>query len=153
MPLLNSNSESDITATYVDIAKQLQMSVQGVFKAYMRALRRIPEKEALACRKEALERLDRLRVRVWNRLGALPTADPSVDFAVQSALRIEQRESKLLGLDAPRQLEVQQHEDPSIPLQKELNQAMLARLTIDEKRQLLVLITKASKTDDSGSDR
>jgi DNA-binding CsgD family transcriptional regulator len=112
------------SATYLDIAQQLQMSVQGVLKAYMRALRRIPEKEALACRKEALERLDRLRVRVWNRLGALPTADPGVDFAVQSALRVEQREAKLLELDA-----------------------------LDEKRQLLALITKASRTDDGSSEQ
>jgi DNA-binding CsgD family transcriptional regulator len=127
-------------ATFVDIGKQIGISAQGAEKSYKRALRRIPQTEALACRKEQRERLDRLRVRAWNRLGALPVGDPGVDLAVQSALRIEQRESKLLGLDAPRQLEVQQHEDPSTLVQKELNQAMLARLSIDEKRQLLALI-------------
>jgi hypothetical protein len=88
-----------------------------------------------------------------DRLGALPVGGPGVDFAVQSALRIEQREAKLLGLDAPQQLEVQQHEDPSILHQKELNQAMLARLTFDEKRQLLALITKASRTDDGSCEQ
>jgi hypothetical protein len=140
-------------ATFEDIGKQLGISAQGAEKCYKRGLRRISENEALACRKEQLERLNRLRVSAWNRLGALPVGDPGVDFAVQSALRIEQREAKLLGLDAPQQLEVQQHEDPSVLLQKELNQAMLARLSIDEKRQLLALITKASKADDSGSEQ
>jgi hypothetical protein len=67
-------------------------------------------------------------------------------------LRIEQREAKILGTDAPQQLEVQQHEESSVLIQKELNQAMLANLTIDEKRQLLDLITKASKKND-GSDQ
>jgi hypothetical protein len=52
-------------ATFLDIGKQIGISAQRAEKSYKRAHRRIPQAEALACRKEQRERLDRLRVRAW----------------------------------------------------------------------------------------
>lgn len=136
-------------ATFEQIGTQLRISTQGAEKSYKRALRRIPEKEAILARKEALTRLDSLRVLAWTRLKGMDRSDPNYDAAVQSVLRIEQREAKLLGLDAPRQLEVQTYQDPDALAENQKLQTMLAKLSIEEKRDLLNLMIKASNEGDS----
>lgn len=134
-------------AMHEDIAKQLGMSVNGVIAAYKRALRRIPEPVAQLARKESLERLDRLNVRLWTRLKREDLSHEDFARLSQTLLKAEQRHAKLLGLDAPEKLEVANKSDPEELRQRERHFQQVQKLTLEEKRALLEMIGKAKTAD------
>jgi hypothetical protein len=70
-------------------------TASGAWRAIQRALRRIPEADAQQARKAQIARLHGLRLYVWNNAPRDPFK------AAEMILRIEAREARLLGLDAP----------------------------------------------------
>lgn len=87
-------------AAYRDIAKVVGVSHGTVHDDVQRALRDIPKREADDLRAVEVERLDALQKAVW---------DDAMDGdlqAVDRAVRIIDRRAKMLGLDAPQQVEV-----------------------------------------------
>lgn len=86
--------------TYEVIAKQVgYASPSGAFHAYERALARYP-KETLEKKRELAEsRLDRLLAGVWTRALRGETS------AILAAIKIFERQAKLVGLDAPQKIE------------------------------------------------
>jgi hypothetical protein len=85
-------------ATYRDIAKQLEVEhstiVQDV-KAVMKELQKEQLVEADSYRAMELERLDAMQTQMWSQV------QKGNQGAVDRVLRIMERRSKLLGLDAP----------------------------------------------------
>ncbi|HTF49381.1 MAG TPA: hypothetical protein VK735_18220 [Pseudonocardia sp.] len=71
-------------------------SAGGAHSAAMQALRDIPREAADELRKVELETLNEMQVALRRKLDEKPSA-----FLVDSILRIMERRSKLLGLDAP----------------------------------------------------
>ena len=135
--------------SFHDIAMQLGFKdASGAFRSYRRAFRRIPKKAAERARDEQLERLDRLRVKQWGRLLSLKSGK-KIDTAVVAALRIEQREAQLLGLDAPQQLELKQEEDPEVVNERQRLIKELERLTPEEQAQYAALLRKVQSHDDA----
>jgi hypothetical protein len=104
---------------YADIARQLGYATHvGAYKAAMAALDRHPAEDAPVVRKLELDRLDELLQVAWNQLhmdhvmvsdGRVVKGDdgvPLVDHAGKMAaldrvIRIMERRTKFLGLDAP----------------------------------------------------
>jgi hypothetical protein len=86
--------------TYAEIGAQLGVTAMGAYKAYIRVLRRIPEKAATLARQEALERFDRMRCELWRVIETPNIPDKALVAAINTLLKIETREAKLLGLDA-----------------------------------------------------
>ena len=87
-------------ASYREIAEAVGVAPSTVHDDVQRALRDIPRREADELRQVEVERLDRLQRAVW--ADAVKGDLPSVDRAV----RIIDRRAKMLGLDAPQQVEV-----------------------------------------------
>lgn len=87
-------------ATLQEIADHNGTAVSTVHSDIDRALGDIPRQEADALRAQEVERLDRLQRAIWGKAlqGDLPTID--------RVLRIIDRRAKMLGLDAPQQVEV-----------------------------------------------
>lgn len=89
-------------ATFEDIAKVLGYKDRsGAYRAIAAALDRVPAPEVGPYRKLNLERLNAMRQANWKR--AL-TGDTK---AIATELAIQVRESALLGLDAPAQVNIQ----------------------------------------------
>lgn len=72
----------------------------GAYKAYRRALARTLQEPADELRQTELDRLDRLHAAYW------PQAMRGDVRAGQMILRIAERRARLLGLDAPEQVNV-----------------------------------------------
>lgn len=88
--------------TFDDIARSVgYASPSGAFYALSRALTRTLQQPADELRKMESDRLDRLQMAVWAR--ALQ-GDPK---AVDTVLKIMDRRSRLLGLDAPTKMQVE----------------------------------------------
>jgi hypothetical protein len=84
--------------SYDAIAKTLECTRSGAFKAVARVLARIAKdarEDAGLIRDLEVQRLDALLVAVW------PKAVKGDVAAVDRALRIAERRARLLGLDAP----------------------------------------------------
>jgi len=89
--------------TYRQIGERLGITEQGAHAAVMRALRRLNERITEAAeevRRLELERLDRLLLALW------PQAAKGNQGAVDRVLRIMERRARLLGLDAPKGVDV-----------------------------------------------
>ena len=85
-------------ATFEDIARQLNMRHwMTAYRLYRRGLRRIPQKAAHEARVAQLERLNRLRLKVWSKFKDVSDTT-ELGVLVLAALRIETRESHLLAL-------------------------------------------------------
>ncbi len=96
-------------ATYAQIAQALGISQAGAHKAVMRALKRLNEKlneQAEQVRRLELERLDRMLLALW------PQAQKGNHGAVDRILRIMERRARLLGLDAPKSVDVTSGGEP-----------------------------------------
>lgn len=93
---------------YREIAKQMGISKSVAHEAYKRTLRHgMDDLEVSEHRAEQLSRLDRLYERlsviVWD-----PKADNSeVIRAVAEARKVSHRTASLLGLDAPKRIEIE----------------------------------------------
>jgi len=89
--------------TYEQIAKKLEMSSTGAYKCVSRALERLEAEtgeKANEVRKLELERLDVMLAGVWKK------AQAGNVYAVDRVLRIQERRSKYLGLDAQEESQV-----------------------------------------------
>jgi|TARA_R110002020_G_scaffold98571_8_gene234495 hypothetical protein len=90
-------------ATIAQIADQLGFANEsGAYKSIVRELERTAKdmgESTEAVRQLSLKRLDQMLFTVWSDV---LTGDGS---AISTALRIEERRSSLMGLDAPRQIE------------------------------------------------
>lgn len=89
--------------TYLQIAQQLGITEQGAHKAVMRTLKRLNERimeQAAEVRRLELERLDAMLLSLW------PQARKGNLGAIDRVLRIMQRRADLLGLDAPKGIDV-----------------------------------------------
>lgn len=83
------------------IAKEVGYASAGAaYNAYSRALVRTLREPADEIRTQELERLDRLMTRFYN--DAIRTGNPQ---SANMTLRIMERRSKLLGLDAPTKID------------------------------------------------
>lgn len=85
-------------ATYDQIGAALGITPQGAYRAIIRSLRRLNEKnfeDAAELRRLEVERLDRMLAAIWNRV---TIGDQG---AIDRALKISERRAKLFGLDAP----------------------------------------------------
>jgi DNA-binding CsgD family transcriptional regulator len=85
-------------ATYDQIGKTLGITTQGAYKAIIRSLQRLNEKNTEGTeelRRLEVERLDRMLAAIW---GQVLNGNQG---AIDRALRIGERRAKLLGLDAP----------------------------------------------------
>jgi hypothetical protein len=85
-------------ATYDQIGKTLGITTQGAYKAIIRSLQRLNEKNSEGSdelRRLEVERLDRMLAAIW---GQVLNGNQG---AIDRALRIGERRAKLLGLDAP----------------------------------------------------
>jgi len=103
-------------ATYAQIGEALGISAQAAHKAVMRALDRINEKLAEDAQKVLrleLERLDKMLLALW------PQAQRGNQGAVDRILRIMERRARLLGLDAPHNVNVSAAEPLQIVLRWE----------------------------------
>lgn len=90
-------------ATFEQIGNALGITPQGAHRAVKRALRRIIEKSDEAAeeiRRLELERLDAMLLALW------PQAKRGNLGAVDRILRIMERRAKLLGLDAPKAVDI-----------------------------------------------
>lgn len=86
-------------ATYTQIGQKLGISKQRAYTIVQQALRETLQEPADDVRKLELETLDRLQFGLWQHAAA------GNQGAVDRVLRIMERRAKLLGLDAPSQLE------------------------------------------------
>jgi hypothetical protein len=130
------------------IGQTVGLSKSATYKAFRRALHRVPVRYAKDIIVEDLESLDRMESRLWREI-----EKPGVDVKIVcnligQALRVQQRRAKLLGLDAPQQIDVsvlkQASEDNEHAAGKE--QEMLDCLSPEDKRELLALISKLSES-------
>lgn len=87
-------------ATGAQAADAIGLSESGVSRALHRALKRIGQPEAEQVRFRMVEELQRLRFEAWQ----LMTTDRNL--GIQRAVQIQEREAKLLGLDAPTKREI-----------------------------------------------
>lgn len=83
-----------------EIGEQLGVSHSTIVQDIKAALRDIPKEEADTLRAKESARLDKLQAAVWDR------ALDGYLYAVDRAVKIIDRRAKLLGLDAPQQVEV-----------------------------------------------
>lgn len=89
--------------TYDRIAQEVgYASRSGAHKAVQRALNRSIQPDAEEFRKLQMARLNDMRLGLW------PKVRQGVPRATEVAIKIEEREARLLGLDAPEQVEQKQ---------------------------------------------
>lgn len=86
--------------SFRDIAQELGVTPPAVHEAVTRMLRNMTHEEADSYRKIELERMETMLKAIWGRVteGELQ--------AIDRAIRISERISRLLGLDAPVKLDV-----------------------------------------------
>jgi len=89
--------------SYKEIARALEMSDGGAYKAVMRAIRRLNEKideDAATVKRMELERLDIMLAGIW------PKVKAGRESAIDRALKIMERRAKFSGLDAPKAVDL-----------------------------------------------
>jgi hypothetical protein len=85
---------------YADIAITLKFaSASGAYRAVARALARLTAEPAAELRKMEVLRLDRMLQAIWDQVVK------GNQGAIDRALRIGERRSKLLGLDTPQKIQ------------------------------------------------
>lgn len=110
--------------TYDEIAKSLEMSKNGVWKAVNRVLEDVADeakKEATGLRALEALRLDDLQKSLWARARKGDLA------AMDRIIRVLERRAKLLGLDAPVKAALTDPEGAPVPL--DARDSLFERLT------------------------
>jgi hypothetical protein len=87
-------------ATGAQAADAVGLSESGVSRALHRALKRISQPEAEQVRHRMMEELQRLRFEAWQLMST------DRNQGIQRALQVQEREARLLGLDAPAKREI-----------------------------------------------
>jgi hypothetical protein len=89
-------------ATWELIAKAVgYANASGAYKAYQKALNRIIEPKIEELRATEIDRLDRLQFAIWER------AKDGEIKAIDAVLRILDRRTRILGLDAPSKIQAE----------------------------------------------
>ena len=89
--------------SYEAIAEHLGYADKsGAFRACMAAIKALPVENAEQVRSLELARLDRMLAAVW------PNVIRGISSAVHAALAVEERRCRLLGMDAPSRVDVEQ---------------------------------------------
>jgi len=115
---------------YDEIARQLgYRTASGAYEAIRSAMRRTLQEPADELRKLECERLDAALAAIW------PLVQQGDLAAIDRMLRISQRRSELLGLDAPRAVS-----------------ATIEMQLADELQAILATLTASAGGDDAGSD-
>lgn len=93
-------------ATYPEIAETMGISLSTAHGDVQRALKDIPKDEAAQLRREESMRLDRLHRELWRE--AIDKDVPLIQRLplFDRLVKLSDRRSKLLGIDAPQSLEV-----------------------------------------------
>lgn len=89
--------------SYADIASALGVTVETARETIKRVLSRMAEttaEDALEVRSLELERLDQMLVKLQDQI------TKGSEKAIETALRIQERRARLLGLDSPKKLEL-----------------------------------------------
>lgn len=90
-------------ATYEEIARTVGYSgPQGAHKAVMSALQKTLQEPADELRTLELDRLDKMQMSLWK------AAIGGNQGAIDRVLKIMERRAKLLGIEAPQKIEVEQ---------------------------------------------
>lgn len=88
--------------TWEKIAREVGFkNASGAYKMYQRAAERMARPHLEEYRDMQLDRLERMHMAVW------PRAKDGDLRAIETALRIGDREAKLLGLDAPTKIQAE----------------------------------------------
>jgi hypothetical protein len=138
-------------ATFEQIGRQLNIDRSTAYKAWGRALKRLPKADVEAMRKMESERIRDLRFRVWNELAGRPDPnDPAktvrpepglVIDLVDKAIKIARHEARLFGLDTSSTQQVVSTVVGQPISDEELDQG-LARLTEQERDTFMMLLQK-----------
>jgi len=128
------------------IAQTVGITKSAARKGYYRALRRVPLRYAKDIVTEEAEALDRMESRLWREIEKSGIDVKHVTTVVHRMLGIQQRRARLLGLDAPQRIDMSilkpaTDESAHAPGQE---QQMIERLTAEEKRNFLALLSKMS---------
>ena len=140
-------------ATFEQIGRQLNIDRSTAYKAWQRALKRLPSADVETLRKTQSERLQRMRGKVWTEIaGRADPNNPSKVIApspellndlIGTALRLEAREARLFGLDAPTKQQIAAAPVTfAQPMSDEGAERQWARLTSEEQDQFMVLLQK-----------
>jgi hypothetical protein len=140
-------------ATFEQIGRQLNIDRSTAYKAWQRTLKRTPTADVETLRKAQSERLQRMRGKLWTEIaGRADPSNPSKVIApspellndlIGTALRIEAREARLFGLDAPTKQQISP--GPATfaqPMSDEEAERQWNRLTEDERDQFMILLQK-----------
>lgn len=122
-------------ATFRDIAKALGVSVStahGYVKDWLDDIRAENAELANDVKRIALARLNKMRMSLWSKREQPRVAD--------TLLRIDEREARLLGLDAPLRWEGSGPGGGPIPVSGEID---LSKLTVDQLKQLEEIVLAA----------
>lgn len=124
--------------TYDTIAVALNCSLSGAHEAFWRCVDRIPAESLERFRAESLQRIEMLRAKAWVRARGKHAPVNVLAFL----LALEDRQSRLLGLDAAVKFDATAR---PAPVDAEERVAQLRKnLTEDELRTLLNLMRKGS---------
>jgi predicted DNA-binding protein (UPF0251 family) len=106
--------------TFRQIGAEMGISDKGAINLFYCALnqRTVPIEEVEEYRRSEVERLEGLRMRVWDR------ARLGDDDAIQSYLRIHDRIARMLGLNAPEKVEI------NISVKAQMMAAVVRRLDV-----------------------
>ena len=140
-------------ATFEQSADNSTIDRSTAYKAWQRALKRLPSADVETLRKTQSERLQRMRGKVWTEIaGRADPNNPSKVIApspellndlIGTALRLEAREARLFGLDAPTKQQIAAAPVAfAQPMSDEEAERQWARLTPEEQDQFMVLLQK-----------
>jgi hypothetical protein len=137
------------------IGQTVGMTKSATCKAYRRALGRVSVRYAKEIVTEELETLDRMESRLWREIEKPGVEVKIVCALVGQALRLQQRRAKLLGLDAPQQIDVSVLKPATDENEHAADeeQQMLDRLSAEDKRDFLALLSKMSGRGSIGRER
>jgi hypothetical protein len=140
---------------WVEIGRQLGISDNGAKKAFDRAVKRIPPKDADLLRTLQSERFADYRRRLFTELAGREKVDPAtkekvtirpkieeVEAVVGRLAAIDRQEAELYGLNAPRKSDVVATVTGQAVSDEELD-IWLGRLTPQEREKFMMLLAKA----------
>jgi hypothetical protein len=130
--------------SFEKIAQIVGRTKSATCKAYHRALNRVNVPLAKELVIEQLETLNRLESRLWREIERSGLECKNVCALAYSMLSVQQRRAKLLGLDAPQQLDVSVLKPATDQKENDAQkqQQMLDRLSPEDKRHFLDLLSK-----------
>jgi len=140
-------------AAFEQVGRQLNIERSTAYKAWQRVLKRLPTADVETLRKAQSERLQRMRGKLWTEIaGRADPNNPSKVIApspellndlIGTLLRIEAREARLFGLDAPTKQQISTAPATfAQPVSDEELERQWDRLTSDEQDAFMILLQK-----------